>query len=320
MTASTSSGDEACSWVNVDDAAGRSRSLITRIFRPARLAKLAVIVGVVALFPYLVQRLPNLGTRPEYRVVTRQIRLIPEPHAPVPSNLLEQVAELGKLPREFSLLDDKLTANVARAFLQHPWIAKVVSVKKSSPATVSVEVEYRQPVGMVQVKGGRFPIDAAGVVLPPADFTADDAKVYPLIQGLEPPKGMRPGKSWKTSGLIAAARLAELLAPKWNGLQLESIVVPKNSDSQSDPSRIVLELRSRGGSKIIWGRSPETDYPGELTPVQKVGRLEKYLAEFGGFDRPTGPYEIDIRHWQEISRRPLATQQAKSQGQGRQRR
>jgi len=30
----------------------------------------------------------------------------------------------------------------------------------------------------------------------------------------------------------------------------------------------------------------------------------KYVTDFGGFDRPHGPYEIDIRHWQEISRKP----------------
>ena len=295
-----------------DFSAASPSSWVREVFRPARLAKLALLVGVVTLLPYLIQRLPSLASRSEYRLATKQIRLVPAPESPVPGNLLDQVREQGKLPREFSLLDEKLAANLAEAFAQHPWIAKVISVRKSHPATVTVEVKYREPIGMVQVKGGRFPIDASGVVLPPRDFTAADLKRYPTIQGLVPSISIRPGMAWKDPSLLAAARLAELLAPKWGKLHLESIVIPSRSGPAIDSSKIVLELRASGGSKIIWGRAPGTEHPGELTTAQKIGRLEKYLTEFGGFDRPNGPYEIDIRHWQEISRRPLASGQANS--------
>jgi hypothetical protein len=54
-----------------------------------------------------------------------------------------------------------------------------------------------------------------------------------------------------------------------------------------------------------------------LTSSQKLARLEKYVAEFGAFDRPTGPYEIDIRHWQEITRRPLRPVEASTGRNGR---
>ena len=296
-----------------DFSAASPPSWVSAVFRPARLAKLALLVGIVTLLPYLIQHLPSLASRSEYRLATKQIRLVPAPESPVPGNLLDQVREQNKLPRELSLLDEKLAANLAEAFAKHPWIAKVVSVRKSHPATVTVEVKYREPVGMVQVKGGRFPIDASGVVLPPGDFTAADLKRYPTIQGLSPSSSVRPGMAWKDPSLLAAARLAELLAPQWSKLHLESIVVPSRSGPAIDSSKIVLELRA-SGSKIIWGRAPGTEHPGELTTAQKIGRLEKYLTEFGGFDRPNGPYEIDIRHWQEISRRPLASGQANSRG------
>ena len=44
--------------------------------------------------------------------------------------------------------------------------------------------------------------------------------------------------------------------------------------------------------------------------------LERYAAfghrvvsdRIGGFDRPQGPYQIDIRHWRDISRTPLSAQ------------
>ncbi len=302
--AAVAAGDNPPSWAGA-------------VFRPLRLAKLAVIVGVVALMPYIIQRLPNLAARSEYRLATKHIRIVPTPERPVPENLLEQVRELGKLPRELSILDETLATKLAAAFSRHPWVARVVKVRKSHPANITVELEYRQPVGMVQVKGGRFPIDAAGVVLPPGDFTAADLKRFPTIQGPTPPASLHPGVAWNEPSLQAAARLAQLLAPTWSKLRLESIIAPSRLDSKSDASKITLKLQASGGSQIIWGRAPGTEHPGELTTTQKIGRLEKYLTEFGGFDRPNGPYEVDIRHWQEISRRPLASEQSHSRNASR---
>ena len=63
-------------------------------------------------------------------------------------------------------------------------------------------------------------------------------------------------------------------------------------------------LGASRGSIIVWG-SAESSHPGELSAEQRLKRLDKYHADFGGFDKPHGPYLIDIRHWQEISRRPL---------------
>jgi hypothetical protein len=278
-----------------------SMSWVDAVFRPIRLAKLALLVGVVALAPYVVQRLPNLSARPEFQLATKQIRLIPAPEHPVPENLL----------------DASLPEKLAAAFERHPWVARVVSVRKSSPPQVTVEVEYRQPVGMIQVKGGRFPIDAHGVILPPGDFTTDDLKRFPTIQGPIPPTTLHPGVAWKDSSVQAAAKLAQLLAPKWSELKLVSIIAPSRIEPKGSSSKIVLKLQTIGGSQIVWGRGPETEHPGELTTTQKVGRLQKYLTEFGGFDRPNGPYEIDIRHWQEISRRPLASETATTRGASR---
>jgi len=114
---------------------------------------------------------------------------------------------------------------------------------------------------------------------------------------------------WNDPALIAAARLAKLLEEKWKPLKLEAISIPRNASTKSDANDILLELIGKGGSRIAWGRPPGSDHPGELEPTQKIRRLEKYLADFGDYDKPNGPYEIDIRHWQEISRHPLVNDQ-----------
>lgn len=303
---------DAAQLPHLEDPAPKAKSatvppLADRFFRPVRLAKFAVLAGLSVLVPYLMQRLPDLSSRPEYKIETKRIRLEPEPERPVPVDLVEQVRRQNNLPRELSTLEPQLCQNLARAFSKHPWVLKVVSVKQSYPSEIVVELEYRRPVAMVQVKGGRVPIDTSGCILPSEDFAVSDATRYPTIRLTNARNMARKGNLISEPGMAGAAQVAQLLTSKWSQLELEAIeIAPQTSDSKE----ALLYLQARGGSRIIWGRPPGTDHPGELTAAQKVARLEKYATEFGGFDRPNGPYEIDIRHWQEITRRPAAKSQA----------
>ena len=287
-------------------------SFIQWFFQPAMLFRMALLAGLFALWPYAAQKLPPLGARPEYRILFSQIQIIPAPEHPVPENLLEQVAELSAMPRELSVLSDSLTVDVAKAFRRHPWVSKVIRVRKSFPAAITVELEYRKPVVMAQVQGGRIPVDSQGIILPTADFSVSDTNQFPLIQNVASKPKARPGNVWNDPAILAAARLASVLGEHWKPLKLEAILVPKIANPSIDPNDVILELVGLGGSKIIWGRPPGSDHPGELEATQKIRRLEKYLADYGDYSQPHGPYEIDIRHWQEISRRPLASEQVQA--------
>jgi hypothetical protein len=279
-----------------------SESFIQWFFQPAMLFRMSLIAGVIALWPYAAQRLPSLGNRPEYRIAFSQIQVIPAPEYPIPPNLLDIVAEQSGMPHELSLLSETLTRDVADAFRRNPWVAKVVRVRKSFPATVTVELEYRRAVMMAQVPGGRIPVDLDGVILPTSDFAASDVVGFPLIRNIESKPKLRPGETWDDPCVIAGARLANVLGEQWKSLKLEAIQIAARSP---DPNEIILELVGQGGSRILWGRAPGSNHPGELEATQKVRRIEKYLADYGDYTKPSGPYEIDIRHWQEISRRPL---------------
>ncbi len=283
-------------------------SFIGWFFRPAMLFRMSLVAGVCALWPYAAQRLPSLGARPEYRIPFSQIEISPPPERPVPMNLVEQVAEQADLPRELSVLSESLASEVADAFRRHPWVSKVIRVRKSFPSAITVELEYRQPVAMAQVPGGRVPIDIHGVILPSADFSPIDTNRFPVIRAVDSKPHARPGNVWNDPSILAAARLASLLGGKWKSLKLEAISVPRITDSSIDPNDVVLELIGQGGSRIVWGRAPGSDHPGELEASQKIRRVEKYLADYGDYGLPNGPYEIDIRHWQEISRRPLVSE------------
>lgn len=276
------------------------------LFRPRVLLLLATLVSSTVVVPLLWEQLPDLGEAEQYRVTLDDVR-ISQPPAWVPRDLAEQVWERTALPHELSLLEADLIVRLAQGFAMHPWVEEVVRVRKSFPARIDVELRFRRPVAMVKVKHGMYPVDGEGVLLPPADFAVSQTRLYPLVTNVTSTPQGPAGTNWGDPVVLGAARLADSLAPHWKQFGLAAIQAPHRTKADQSADELSYQLITTGGSRILWGRAPGTDHPGELTLEQKVGRLEKYRADFGGFDQPHGPYEIDIRHWQEISRRPLST-------------
>jgi hypothetical protein len=274
------------------------------LFQPGTLVLMAMFVTAAWFAPRLVQTVPDLHLKPEYQLATTKIRITQAPHW-VPSDLVAQVVKKADLPEELSLLNDGVVEDIAHAFGEHPWVAEVISVRKSLPAAIDVQLSYRRPVAMVQVKQGMYPVDAEGILLPPKDFSVADAKEYPVILDVRSTPQGPAGKSWGDITVTGAARLADMLAPHWKKFELTGIVVPKVTKARSTIDDGVYVLNTAVGSRITWGRAPGSQHPGELSVEQKIGRLEKYVKDYGGFEKPHGPYEIDIRNWKSISRRSL---------------
>lgn len=281
-------------------------SWFERAFHPRAIVSWSLLALVCVLVPWIVRQLPDLNSRPEYQLAFSQIRLEPAPTDGVPVDLVARLQKREMLPETVSLLDPALPKTLAEAFARNPWIERVVEVRNQYPAKVTVRVEYRRPVAMVVVKDGQYPVDGYGVLLPPGDFAAPDIERLIPIRGVVTAPYAPEGRPWTDPAVLAAADLARYLGPRWKDLKLKAIRVGQPASADAQPEEIPLELETAGGSRILWGRTPKTEHPGELTGEQKLGRIEKYLAEFNAFERPNGPYEIDIRHWEEITRRPIA--------------
>lgn len=275
------------------------------LFRPRLLVVLALAVSAAVWGPMLVKALPDLGQHEEYHLPTADIEITPPPRW-VPENLLAQVIERSDLPETVSLLDPGLARQIFEAFQQHPWVEEVVSVRKSMPPGLAVELHYRKPVAMVQMKTGLYPIGHEGILLPPEDFAVSEARRYPRIINIRSVPEGPAGTSWGETAVVGAARIAEALAPHWEKFRLAAIHAPRPTSAESTIEELTYQLITESGSRILWGRAPGTDRPGELSVEQKIDRLQWYLSRFGRFDQPHGPCEIDIRHWREISRRPLS--------------
>lgn len=278
-----------------------------QLYRPATLATAAVVVLGVLCLPVLRQFLPDLAEDASYRLPAKRIEITQPPHW-VPQNLVEQVVERAGLPEELRLLDEDLARDVAQAFALYPWVEEVVSVQKAFPAAVRVQINYRKPVAMVQVKLGLYPVDGRGVLLPPQDFSPADARQYPLILAVVSTPQGPAGSGWGDPVVVDAAQLAAELAPVWKKLKLAAIVCPRPGRPAGSTADEGYLLTTSGGSQIVWGRGPASNDPGELSTEQKIGRLTEYASKFGGLDGPEGRYRIDIRHWRDIRREPLSAE------------
>ncbi len=279
-----------------------ARRVLKAVFRPERLAMLALlpVVGVIA--PIVWRHWPNLDESPTYRLKASDVRITPPP-ASVPRNLVERAVGTAGLTKDVSILNRDLLPALAAAFAAEPWVKRVVRLQKGLPAHVAVELEYRVPVAVVEVRNGVYPIDEEGVLLPPQDVTPAAARRLPLVTGVVSDPAGPAGKAWGDPVVSGAAKIAAAVGPYWDGLGVTSIVAPPPA---AEANALQYELAAVGGTRIVWGPPPGTGQAGELTAEQKVGRLRRYVADFGRLDAGQA-FEIDIRPWQEITRRPLAT-------------
>jgi hypothetical protein len=273
-------------------------------YRPQTLFLLAICVAVIVLYPYARNWLPDPEALPDYRVPARDIH-VSTPNRWVPQDLVTQVVRHAALPEHLSLLDGDLVARLAAAFAEHPWVARVVSVRASRDAGIVVDLEYRAPVLMVETTRGAYPVDLAGVLLPPADFSAAEVGRFPHLRNVRTQPAGPAGVPWGDIVVLGGARLANTVAPGqdltryWDRFQLEAIEAPHPGQAHADLADLTYELLTRGGSRIVWGRPPGSDDL-EPPPSQKLARLEQYLSRYGSFDAPHGPYRIDIRHFEVI--------------------
>lgn len=172
------------------------------------------------------------------------------------------------------LHDPELSNRLARAFDMHPWVRQVVRVELRHPAGAIVEVACREPAAMVGVDGGLLAVDAEGVVLPSADFTAESAAAYPRLGGIgSSPQGPE-GARWGDPAVEEGAALLHLVGPEWTTLGLAECRPVKD-----EANARTWELVSRSGRVIRFGSAPGRETEGEAKAAAKIARLRALPAE-----------------------------------------
>ena len=221
----------------------------------------------------------------------------------------------ASLDNGLSLLDKQLGRRVHEAFAAHPWVEKVVEVRKSYPARIDVELVYRRPVAMVDVvvdgSEGYMPVDVEGIYLPVEDFSLNEASRYPPITGVDSLPTV-VGRRWEDPRVLGAAKLAKLLGDDWQKLNLREIVpsaVPPGPGGADEITYTLYTRRdNRRGVRVLWGRGPGSSIPGEMSSEEKLARLLKFAERYGALDSEpdqlSASYDLDLRGQGQIRRVP----------------
>ena len=174
---------------------------------------------------------------------------------------------------EVSLLDPGATEDVWNAFSADPRVAEVVEVAKSTSG-VRVELNYREPVAMVEVGDQHLlAVDAAGVVLDGRDFQVGDGEQYIHIAVNRPQtQGILTGQAWPDPRLVAAAAIAAELGDEWSALGIRRVVSLEEPGWQAG-SPGSFELWTANGKRILWGSAPGNETADEAAAVVKLESL-----------------------------------------------
>ena len=230
---------------------------------------------------------------PDYWLTYEKVDISPPPpwiHRDVRAEVFRDAGFDGAV----SIMEAGLGERIARAFALHPWVEKVHRTTKHHPARISVELSYRRPVLMVRVPGGWYPVDGSGILLPTGDFSSVEASRYPRLIGIETIPVSTAGERWGDARVVAAAAIVAAFGDAWDSLGLREIV-PLAADDFVQPSQHTFALYTRGGSQVLWGRTPGMELPGEATAAAKVAALVHFHQHHGSLDSHDAPRQIDVR-------------------------
>tara|TARA_Y100000385_G_scaffold286060_1_gene347260 strand:+ start:545 stop:1366 length:822 start_codon:yes stop_codon:yes gene_type:complete len=177
-----------------------------------------------------------------------------------------------------SILDREATAKIASAFSMHPWVRKVIGVRKLPGGQIDVRLEYRTPVAMVHVykpndpdnRSYFFPVDGEGVLLPGNEFAEAETRNYIYIEVPDVYTSNAVGTPFGDAAVEAASALASVLSPYREKTQIRSIGI------HGDPRQtevLQMELTMQSGARMTWGSPPGNEVPGEPTVQMKLKSL-----------------------------------------------
>jgi hypothetical protein len=238
--------------------------------------------AILALRKFTVEEIRNSD---RFAVAFASINCSPPPNQPL-TQFLAEVQYLAETPDRLPILDKDLPEVLAAAFRRHPWVLKVDGVTILNSRKIEVRLQYRRPLlevivgGSVSPETGSWFVDESGVAL----SRQSGFENLPRLRTSDRP-AHGSGHSWGSDGVESAARLAGLLRTHQENLLIEEYQVSSGE----------LTLLTKLSSRILWGRAPGSEHPGEAKAEQKLERLLLYCREHGNLDEPNPPRLHDVR-------------------------
>ena len=232
----------------------------------------------------------------EYQLQPEHVSITPLPPW-IHRDLKAEVLREGNLTNGQSILTDGLAERIAKQFRLHPWVGQVVSVQLRHPSGADVQLVYRAPVALVEIRGRKgdpVPVDAEAIVLPESDFSPTERRNYPLVTGIATEPRVE-GAKWGDLRVQGAARIAAAIGDQWQRLRLYSIVPTDPTKPSRTNDDAMFEIYTHGHTRIQWGSPPGSERMGEPPAAEKIARLIDYALENGSLDGQNGPQLINLR-------------------------
>ncbi len=249
----------------------------------------------------------EIAGRSDQQVSLENVVLVPEQPEWVKSSLKEQI--VGQYELDKLLLDDEeLVEQFAAAFELDSHVEEVVRIEKRVNH-IRVEVTYRVPVAMVEVKVDEqrfvFPVDRSAVVMQTNDFDeADLGEFLRLVSDYSKPKG-NSGTPWGDPIITAGAAIANSLNDiAWKAMGLYRIYSIAENDGSN--RLYYVNLKNDENIRVLWGNPPGEEVSSEASVAEKVTNLEAFFKENSTLSVSSETAEIDLRSKDGVVVVPLA--------------
>ena len=249
----------------------------------------------------------EIAGRSDQQVSLENVVLVPEQPEWVKSSLKEQI--VGQYELDKLLLDDEeLVEQFAAAFELDSHVEEVVRIEKRVNR-IRVEVTYRVPVAMVEVKVDEqrfvFPVDRSAVVMQTNDFDeADLGEFLRLVSDYSKPKG-NSGTPWGDPIITAGAAIANSLNDiAWKAMGLYRIYSIAENDGSN--RLYYVNLKNDENIRVLWGNPPGEEVSSEASVAEKVTNLEAFFKENSTLSVSSETAEIDLRSKDGVVVVPLA--------------
>ena len=276
-------------------SARRSASRWSPLFQFATqrtIAGIAVVVFLVGAPYFAWSRWGKYVVRPDDYLLSGERIEINQKPSWIQADIKSQVVQRSQL-EELTALDPKVTVKVGQAFALHPWVSKVKIVSKAAGPKIVVDLEYRQPLAMIEApNGGFWPVDLDAVLLPIDEFSPAQTEQFLRIAV----PGTRPsgsaGVPFGDRRVNDCVKIARLFAKSWRKVGFSRIVALQQQTSRSDPQ---YALAAPNGTQVVWGRAPGKERKGERSAEEKVAALVHFVGQRGPLHKLQNGNYLDLR-------------------------
>lgn len=180
---------------------------------------------------------------------------------------------------------DELVAVRAR-LLDSGWFDEIAQVRRIGKGLVHVSGTFVEPYAVVRDSDGDHLISPQGRLLP-RSFPVGAARQFAAVTGARYRRPASSGVLWEGADVTAALRVLRLIDSKAWRTQIASVDVSRYLGED------VLSLVTDRGCRIIFGRPPGAESPGEVSAQQKIRYLDYHHEHYGHVDRGF-PRDLDI--------------------------